>query len=337
MEIPMNKLNQLLPALLVVATLGACGGGGGSSTPTPAPNPAAPLVITSANMQDVASNAYSSTDLLAFQQIALAAGVVTSTNTKFSIKNFVAAQVQQILQDGFAAQNVAGAVVTTSKACVSGGTVTTSENDADGSLTPTAGDSVKLFFTNCLTAPGAPTINGEMLTTFTKISGSGQPGTDVAVAFNVLSTNLSFTTPTVGSLMTNGTMSLDVLTSPANSKITTAFAMPSFTLSLGAKSINFSNYLNNKIVNTTTGAFTSSMQGVITDTELGGLVTLTTVSPFQGVIAANANPSTGKLKLAGSNSTLFITALDSTYVNLELDNNNDGVIDVTKKLLWGDL
>ncbi len=94
----MKKMNPLFPALLVVATLSACGGGGGSSTPVPVPNPApTALVITSTNMQAVASNAYSSTDLLAFQQIALAAGVVTQSTPKFSVKDFVATQIQQIL------------------------------------------------------------------------------------------------------------------------------------------------------------------------------------------------------------------------------------------------
>ncbi len=232
---------------------------------------------------------------------------------------------------------MAGAVANTSKACASGGTVATTENDADGSLTPTAGDSVKLIFANCLTAPTAPAINGEMLTTFTKLSGTGVTGTDTEIAFNAVSTNLSFTSATLGTVNTNGTMAIGIVNTAATKNLASSFGMPSYTLSVGANSINFSSYLNNKTVNTFTGAFISSMQGIITDSSLGGPVTLTTINPFQGVIASNANPSTGKLKLAGNNSTLFITALDSTYVNLELDNNNDGVIDVTKKLLWGDL
>jgi hypothetical protein len=54
--------------------------------------------------------------------------------------------------------------------------------------------------------------------------------------------------------------------------------------------------------------------------------------------AADAYPSQGQLLITGaSGSTLLVTALNSTQVQLQVDANGDGTVDSTTTATWASL
>jgi hypothetical protein len=64
--------------------------------------------------------------------------------------------------------------------------------------------------------------------------------------------------------------------------------------------------------------------------------TVRTLTDF--VQQGNNNPSAGVLSVTASdNSSLTLTALDSTNVQISVDNNGDGVVDQTTTTTWSDL
>ncbi len=81
--------------------------------------------------------------------------------------------------------------------------------------------------------------------------------------------------------------------------------------------------------------YTLTAAGTLDTTLLDGVVRYSTVTEFQGV--GTEYPSTGRLRVQGSGSSLELVAIDNINVDIEIDSNGDGVIDVTISTTWADV
>ena len=87
----------------------------------------------------------------------------------------------------------------------------------------------------------------------------------------------------------------------------------------------------------TAGEATHSVEGQFASTELGGSVTLTTLAPFV-MRDADAYPYAGSVRATGvGGSKLTFTALDETFVRLDVDADGDGIDEFSVTTTWSEL
>ena len=86
------------------------------------------------------------------------------------------------------------------------------------------------------------------------------------------------------------------------------------------------------------GAYSVYGSGQVTDSALNGYISFTIPqsTPFAGV--GGQNPSSGVMTVTGANhSSVTITAIDSTTVQLQVDTDGDGKVDYTFTEPWTSL
>ncbi len=82
---------------------------------------------------------------------------------------------------------------------------------------------------------------------------------------------------------------------------------------------------------------TYSVDGRFASTELGGSVTITTLTPFV-LRDVDPNPYTGSMRATGlAGSSLTFTVLDETYVRLDVDADGDGTDEFSVTTTWFEL
>jgi hypothetical protein len=337
----MNKMQKMIPLLLVSAVLGACGGGGGgSSTPAPAPAPApAPTPtltsINDANQSSVSATSYASAVVLnGMVTFAGAAAVQTNENqAQFDVKSLINLQVAEAQSLGLLPGTISGAVTTKTLTCNTSGTYTGTFDDTDNSASLTSGDKINIVYNNCVTNAGAGfniTRNGGSAFNFTKLTASELLAT---IAYQNLAVLLPASTTSPAYTVTmNGSITNNSVDNTAASTTTSIITIPSLTFTSGGNFLAYTNYQLSETINDITNAYTKSGQGSFTNGAVGSF-NLSTPIPFQGI--GSGYPSVGKLKIVGSDATAYVTAIDTFSAKLELDKGNDGTIDVTKTAGWG--
>jgi len=85
------------------------------------------------------------------------------------------------------------------------------------------------------------------------------------------------------------------------------------------------------------GEATYSVDGRFASTQLGGSVTLATLTPFK-ILDTEIYPHEGVLTATGlGGSKLTFTVLDDTYVQIDIDADGDDINEVTLTTTWFDL
>jgi hypothetical protein len=336
----MNKMQKMIPAILLTAVLGACGGGGGSSTPAPAPAPTG--AVTPTNYGGVGHVGYSSGLTFNFYSgRAVASAVQANVNpSTFDLNVLVEQQLSEAMQIGFQPAIAVGATVTQTLSCTVSGTYTVTLNDADGNAALSAGDSLTSVYNNCVSpsASGNFTRNGTVASTFTKIVGdSSIPNSNYQLGLNIsfqnVVLNLPATATSTSVVNVNGSMTSDTAINPTGISTATT-TIPSFTLSGGPSSFNYTNYQLSLSVNNVTHTYTKSAQGMLNDS-IAGTYNISTPIPFQGTVGGN--PSVGQLKIEGASAFAYVTAIDTFSAKLDLDNGKDGSTDATQTVAWSAL
>lgn len=365
-----RRATALLFATVATLALAACGGGGGGgSTPPPAPTP---VSITAANQDQVAAatvnvfvgfGGVATAIPLAQADRVVAAGKTTVELGAVTLpaepavgalllrlgKQAMLAPMAQL--EVARAAKAAGvvrpqAVISDSRACPGGGSVSLSLNDVDNNLAASAGDSLTLAFNQC--RDGTDLIDGSMTLAFNRVQrGAGSLDLSATLSFGSLTAATS-----EGSAILNGavTMSLAVAGSVTTSELligpnglTSAVTSlsPSYseTLTLSAGFSIRETHDAAAVAPGTNVAGLSSMQanGSITSTRLNGTLSIATVTPVQ-TWDANLYPHAGQVIVTGANgSRLRITAIDAVNVRLELDANGDGTYETVTVRRWSEI
>ena len=77
------------------------------------------------------------------------------------------------------------------------------------------------------------------------------------------------------------------------------------------------------------------VKSIFTSDRLDGSITFETLEDF--IVMGDDNPSSGRMLISDSNSSVLVTALDNLNVQLDIDLDLDGVIDQTIVLTWPEL
>lgn len=330
----MMALFSTVACLAVVGCGGGGGGGGDDNT----------VALTPANAEPVASEVLS--DSLGATELAdFSDGVVVASleqSSSFGLRGFVQQVLAQVADVVEGHSNVsASAVNEETFFCDNAhGQMTVAANDADNNHMLSEGDSASVTLNNCQNTLLDATINGAMSLTITDVSGDIDneiPPYGARVQFRY--SNFA-TTDTAGT----GTTTLDgdmaIRFSTLNGIVfvldISGQRLEVTDTSAGGESGSLTNYNIHATENDDTGADTASISGTVNAATIGGKVTFRTTQDFEGI--GDGNPHTGTMVISGANqSTITVTALSATQVQLDTDENGDKVSDGTKIVTWDDL
>lgn len=334
----MKSTLSVLVAASTLACLSACGGGGGDDSRT-SPAPLGPVAITSTNESGVARASVNGGLSVSLAQGALGSGAAPSSVTGHA--HAVGVALQRALQAALrqrttiaSASAHPAAVSTNVSNCGVSGSLTLAVNDKDSNGQLSGGDVLTATFAQCkesatLAVSGTLVITLTGTPTDTQFSASAQfqslsvqdSGVASTLAGSVAitetdTTTLSDTTITVGSGGLSAAMSSpgysDGVIFDAGMVIATHVSAPAATFSV-------------------------SMAGSFTSQSIGGRVTVATPVALSQAFA-DTYPSHGQLRISGaSGSTLLLTVLDATQVELKLDANGDNSFESTSTVAWATL
>lgn len=335
------KLVSKIPALVFLGSsllLSGCGGGGGGGD-----DPRPSSTLTSANADDVAAGMLATSDFLN-SEASTGGDLVTGAAVLPIQKTNVMDATIQHLYRAFEAKpsyTVTGVSGEKIEPCEVSGSYTIFFDVADTNAdTPSNGDVVTLTYKNCVEGDGTK-INGSVRTAFSNITGT--PGTTTAWS---ATTKLTFTSFSLnygdGTDELHGDMTL-TYSQTGSGEMSYSASGNSFRFSSDyddtayffvLSSYDFDGAVSAGNLYTYSSDF--KVSGDIPD--LGNNVAYTTKTLTEFERQDFDNPHQGVMTVTATDSTsLKITVLSATQVQLELDTNADGTIDETKILLWDEL
>lgn len=320
--------------LVGALALAGCGGGGGDG------GTSVELVgLDDGNATAAASTAYyalSTADMAPdLGAIAVPAAAQQPGDGRFVLRDFAKEQLDKMLRSGsqFNTSTVrAAAAETVEEVCSGGGRIIFTYNDVEP-IGDSPGDSATVRFENCI--EGTEKANGSLVLTLRSITERAVPylfAVEAAFTFN----NLQFISGGE-SISVNGTYVYSETEDDATSTIKGSSGSLTFVHTVGSvtRSTTLRDYSTTTTENYTTWVSTFTYKGTIDDSVLGGGITVETLEPFVSE-EYDYYPSKGKMKITGKNkSSVTLTVIDSTYVELAIDANGDGVAETTKSpILW---
>jgi len=301
----------------LLTTLASCGGsGGGGATPPPPPSSAA-LPITAANAQDITVSVLeavtSPVELINIVDV-LGVPVTGSANPGVSKPAFMAITTQVIACDT--------------------GEITTIWDDADNDLQLSTGDTFDTNFDMCFFPDLGVTIDGD--STLDNLLVTGDPANQVA-PWSLAATYgfIDLTaTDAIDTVTINGDLDVD-MSSNDNVVVDASVALALLTVDVNGVRESLSDYLLTLVTNQNALTQVLGVSGTYTSDILQGSVTYATLEDF--VIMGDDNPSSGRLLISASSSSVLFIVLDNLNVQLDIDLDLDGTIDETIMLTWIEL
>ena len=319
--------------VLFGAALVACGGGGGGGGggAGPSGNTSTPVAITSANAQQVASDAFAATSFAISSADVANPAMLTANKTPvfFSLRRFADGYLQRLRDRSTGEWVNVQMVYEDVYDCIDGGSYSLVWDDADDDLTDSAGDSYSTVYSNCIEA--GVTTNGAVSATLASFSGDlfGDYTMNATFAFDGLTLTYAGFTVSI-----DGTMGYSASLTGAISDAT--ISIPSLTLSEPSGSVTISSATLQYSYNNNTAAYSYSVGATLNSTAIGGQVTLSTIAPLSGT--GFGYPVSGSMRATGaSNSSVTLTATGGGNVRLDVDSDGDGVIDSSSNTTWAAL
>lgn len=320
--------------LFSALTLAGCGGGGGGDS-------VELVTLDGGNAVEAASTTYyatSSADMASAMAISMVgiATVQQPGSERFVLRDFANEQLDKLSQiKSQLASNMvtAAALYNGGGQCSGGGTASFTWNDADDNGNLSTGDTFTFTFTNCVEAEG--TINGSLTITGLTIIGDPYFGPYSRKATLKFS---KFRVSAGGeSLGVNGSYMVSLATDDQVTFTTTASSSSlSFvhTVATDSRTITLRDYSATSIYDANTRETSVTFKETIVDSVLGGGIAIATLTPFK-IGYYDSYPYTGSLMITGkNNSSITLTAIDSTNVDLDIDADGDGAAEVTIHTTW---
>jgi len=312
---------------------GGGGGGGGASTP-----PAGLLGIDTSNAPAVAgtvAGASASTTNLGPTGPAVIGGVsIDGGATSTGLVQLAVWQLTEISTLPPQPANMIGAAMMSgSKACTGGGSFAYQFNDADLNGVLSIRETLSITFNNCaMTAGGAPG-NGGFTVVLNSVTGT--PGTGAWSG----SITMTFSNMTLSGTSVSGDMTFK-LSSTNSSDIGGVLSGSSISVTNATGKVDtLSGYNFTLGYNKSTTAYTLDATGTVSRSDLGGTVSFSTPSTLAGKFSNRPdNPVSGVFLVTGANnSKLRMTAIDNSYVKLEVDANGDGTYEFATTKTWAEI
>lgn len=333
------------PFLLSIAfLLSACSGSNsgfievpGVSPPPPPPPPPVggtnELVVSSANAKPAARAAYGST-VANLENGGMAGGGGLATSAPGGIQKPQIDRTIDRLATRAALQLEFGPLL---QPCLSGDM--SISGDLLTGVPYSVGDVINVDATDCDEGLGE-VINGRMQITITEYIGSIILGPTYAIGMSVQLVDFEVATAS-DTFLSNGDSAVTVDTT-GDPLVVMSISGVSLTTVSNAGTETVSDFQTTQTVDTSVVAgsepYTLDASGTIDSTQLGGEISYTTPVTFQG--AGPAYPFAGEMLITGANNaTIRLIALTESTVQIEIDADGDGVVDVdgTEITTWDDI
>ena len=342
-------MKRLMTVALSFSLITACGGGGGSGGDNGGNNDNTPasdlLTITTSNMTAVASVTLSTITGVTGIGTSFVSISGTSSNSQYhsvSSRDLLKRQLDHVreLLTGKTGQKLsAQAVPAATENCDNpGGTLDVTYRDADNNGRLSAGDSFDFRYRNCQDNALAITTDGQLTLQVTNVVGDVvneiPPYTfEGRLDFDEL---YVIDNNTDDSSTNNGDIIFSLNT---NDNIIFNFKFSGNSLADTQDSITnkLLDYQLFQTDNDSTGEYLIWGNGTVQGSGIGGTVDCQILASNSLKGVGDAYPSEGIVDITGKASRLFVTALDSTYVRLALDSDNDGVTDSSQDVTWNEL
>lgn len=339
----LNKISTTVSSFTVgaVLALAGCGGGGGDSSTASGTSPSAgALVITTANADDVASEVMTaSNDTIGVGDAgsSVVTGVVVSNpNDGTDVLSIARTQVEwlQQIQPQLLSSQMAGVITTNTMNCTPSGTADVQWDDADSDGILSGGDSFSVDFNNCV-IEGA-TYNGTFSMTINSLTGDPS-----AVAPWSLGATFSFNQMSFVEGSESGSINGDFTFSISSSngiQLAVAVTADSLTAVYNGDQATLSSLNIQYTEQSAGGSFSMTMSGTLQSDALNGTVSFQTIQAFTGTDIVNNWPTSGKLEITGAdNASVLLIALGGDYVELQVDEDGDAILEATVSTTWTQL
>lgn len=219
--------------------------------------------------------------------------------------------------------------------CLTSGTVTISGDIADPTDTTrlSANDTFRVIYAACNDGIGE-VLDGTIDFTVGDFAGDLLAGTYM-LSMDAITTDFQVNAGGETTL-SNGdtTVALDTMQTPLIGVGTSGTTMR---VDSNSRSDILTSFQSNQTVdgNVTPAPYTLTASGTLDSTVLDGVVRYSTIDAFQGV--GVEYPNQGRFRVQGSGSSLDLVAIDNINVDIEIDSNGDGVVDVTISTTWADI
>jgi hypothetical protein len=335
--------SRILAIASSIVLLSACGGGGGGGSDgdsSAGGGPTTPAsTITSANAPNVAAQSVAASEAVTGEidgaVFSITTGVTVETSAGPSLLNSTLGQLYRALKVK-PANMVVGVTGTETFDCTGGGTmkamykvVTTDELSNGDQLTLTAIDCIE----------EQTKMNGSLSFSFSNVNGTPDAasawGATMAIGFNNFSATTANVTETASGDLTltyNQTTPNNASYSASGNSLQLSTTKAGTTVTRTISSLSESGAIVSGLL-THRSAFTfdGKLPGVGS-----GTYTVKTLTDFKQ--QDGANPSQGVLTVSASDqSSLKLTVLDTSNVQIEIDKNGDGKMDETSTKTWTEL
>ena len=248
---------------------------------------------------------------------------------RFSLFDFASGGLLETVQQGLAQQQNLPAAITQSIPCDSGSMSLTINLAGSTGSSLRAGDSFSVSFNNCKDNMSGSTVNGRMSAAV--VSGSLEADCDMDMygTCSDFSLSMSFNdlqiTERGETSLVDGGFNLTYARATNTNTISGADLYMYSSTGQGVRMSNFN------IASSLSGSTeTTTITMTLASTRINGSVQVQSTTPLVTTnVDTDDYPSSGVLQITGANSTLTVTVLDATSVQLELDADNDGTIDYT--------
>jgi hypothetical protein len=334
MSILFNKTIISSACILMLSACGGGGGGDGASTPAASSSSSAATVtdITASNQNQVANTGIAS----ATAAIGLNGSFATPSSGSVSalsldtppslqrtVADIVTAKIKDLVvreSDTFA---LAALTSSSTTACAGGGSYVATEVYASSS-TDTVGDTYTIVYTNCVQS--SLTLNGTLKLEL-KAFNAGLTNITIGVTYSSLKAASGTTSMTY-----SGGYDFNVLYATnsttfgvANGALSANFVSSGYTGTLQLSGITSTSVIPSS-GNTTSNPVKLGLGATISGTSIG--LQIEAQTPI--VTTSSGAYVSGKLKITGRGSVLYVTFLGSGSVKVDLDANADGTIDSSK-------
>ena len=328
----------------VVVVLSACGGGGGGNGGGSASviTASAPITVTSGNAPGVAGATFDASDDLTGSGGGVSGLVAASVGgTRSADINVIDALIAQVRRaPGLLGSGASGvgpaAVAQVSDVPCDSGTFSGRFNDADNDTELTTGDSLTLTLNNC--SFDGVVMNGGLTIDNVVVTGgfnSEPPVAPYSSSVRIQASNLSITDGGETVVMSGG----GTISESTNDDVifTSAFSGTAVRVVTNTDTLVLTDFNIGEIDNNSTGAYSISINGTISSSNVGGSVIVTTTVAFTGV--GDLDPTGGQATCVGAgNTTVSLTAnADGSTVQLQVDIDGDGIADDTIDETWVNL
>jgi hypothetical protein len=305
-------------ALMLASCSSGGGGGGGGSQPPPEPPPSADVLpITAENAPEVTAavlgSIISTTDLVGVVDV-IGLPAIGSANPALTGAVQKAVRVETMACDT--------------------GRFTMTWNDEDEDFQLSTGDSLEVAFDACQFVDAATTVDGVAAVTGIVMTG------DPLNAIPPWSLEARFGFDSMRSTDSDGTVIVDGaldLAMRSEDNLTIRLTIRTNTLSSAANGMTeaLSDFAMTQVLDVNTLMMSIVADGVLTSSRLDGSVTFETLEPFMA--AVDGNPHSGQMRIAERTSSVLVTVIDNVNVELQVDENLDGLIDATQVTTWASL